>query len=175
MDKNYLSESEARDLCKVLSFDESLILQMIKVLPASTIRERVGVRMMKFVPSKMEARAVHGSEAYQLADELIIKKDDIIKSILLIEKPKPRPVQYVSELLDYLNLRESSSHASSESLNSRIRELIDSIKTYIFGATPMCKAMNDALSVFKGAEAKSKVLFILSDGISTDGDSRPIA
>ena len=39
----------------------------------------------------------------------------------------------------------------------------------------MCKAMSDALNVFRRAQAKKNVLFILSDGKSGDGNPRDVA
>ena len=171
--KKYLSESQARDLYKILCFDKSLMSEMSDILPQPDSRD---LKKLKMLPSKWEQKAVHRSEPYKFAEKLLQIRDNIIKrSLHCIEKPEPRPVQYVSELLEYLDLSQFSSRAHSESLHSRIRELIDSIKPYIFGGTPMCKAMYHALTVFKGAEAKSKVLFILSDGMSADGDPRPIA
>lgn len=66
--------------------------------------------------------------------------------------------------------------SSSDSLHSRIQELVDSIEPYIYGRTPMCEALNNALSIFKDTgDDTAKVLFILSDGASTDGDPLPIA
>ena len=93
-----------------------------------------------------------------------------------IQQPRPRPVQGVSEMLDDLlqNKVPSASASRSPSLHDRIHELIEPIKPYIFGGTPMCKALNDAEAVFSKTNATS-VLFILSDGESGDGDPRPIA
>ena len=104
------------------------------------------------------------------------------------ELPKPRPVQYVSELLDELLQTKPAHYGASprtagsdvdESVYDAVQELIDTIKPYIYGYTPMCKAMNQALSIFRetaGADKdKPKVLFILSDGKSTDGNPCPIA
>ena len=39
----------------------------------------------------------------------------------------------------------------------------------------MCKALSQAEIIFRTTEAKPKVLFIVSDGDSTDGDPRPLA
>ena len=184
--KDHLSDSQAQDLYRVLCFDPSLIPSLIELLPGPTgAPAAVALNVMNFVSfgvvgNYVEGRAVHNSEAYQFAEKLIRDKDNIINRALeRMQKPKPRSVRYVSELLDDLNLSKGSSAAtsesSSESLHDRIQELIDPIKPYIFGGTPMHKAMNDALAIFKEAEVKSKVLFILSDGASGDGDPRPIA
>ena len=79
-------------------------------------------------------------------------------------------------MLDDL-LQRSSSTSSSSSSKDRIREIIESIKPIILGRTPMCKALSEAEHVFKeAAGTDEKVLFILSDGKSTDDeDPLPIA
>ena len=61
-------------------------------------------------------------------------------------------------------------------LHDDIQKLVDEIAPYIYGETPMCMAMEEALRIFKQVDAgTTKVLFILSDGQSTDGDPLPIA
>ena len=66
---------------------------------------------------------------------------------------------------------------SSEMLHDKMQKFIEVIKPFIFGSTPMCKALNDAMVIFeeKNLEKCKRVLFILSDGVSSDGDPRPIA
>ena len=78
-------------------------------------------------------------------------------------------------MLDDL-LQRSSSTSSSSSSKDRIREIIEPIKPYIYGCTPMRAALSEAEHVFKeAAGTDKKVLFILSDGKSTDGDPLEIA
>lgn len=84
--------------------------------------------------------------------------------------PKPRPVENVSEMMDDL-LSSSGSASSQSSLHDRIHNLIKKIEPYIYGYTPMCKALNNAQTIFNETNSTdSKVLFILSDGAATDGD-----
>ena len=90
-----------------------------------------------------------------------------------MEHPKARPVQEVATLLDDL-LQVELPSAPSSSLHDRIRELLKPIKPYILGLTPMCKALKDATDVFKET-TRTRILFILSDGDSTDGDPQEIA
>ena len=103
-----------------------------------------------------------------------------IATLQRMEHPKPRPVQHVCELLDQLLLKNTATSAASasaepSSLHDRIQKVIEPMKPYIFGGTPMCKALNDAEIVFNDAKPGPKVLFILSDGQSSDGDPTPIA
>ena len=63
----------------------------------------------------------------------------------------------------------------SQSLQDRIQELLEAIEPYVFVQTPMCKALEDAETVFERTNATQKVLFVLSDGVSTDNNPCPIA
>ena len=123
---------------------------------------------------------VNRSEAYQYAHKLI-KVDD---TLLSIRYPEPRPVQAVSEMLnDALQIKVSPSSSvsakfsspASSSLHDRIQDLLEPIKPYIYGGTPMRKALTHAKEVFEKENAKHAVLFLLSDGMSGDGDPRRIA
>ena len=118
-------------------------------------------------PTSREDDMVQTSEAYKYAQKIV---DDCTRDLYHI---KPRKVKAVSNMLDDLLQRSSSTPASNE----RIKELIESIKPFILGRTPMCEALKNAEVMFRraGTHANKKVLFVLSDGISTDGDPLPIA
>ena len=121
-----------------------------------------------------EDMLVHDSEAYKYAHEII---DDTLKCM---QHPNPRSLQEVSELLDRLGLSDyepcsESSTVQSQSFHDRVQEVVEQIKPYIFGRTPMCRALKDAKAAFDKIIGDLKVLFILSDGQSTDGDPRSIA
>eukprot|EP00118_Oscarella_pearsei_P020433 m.221242 g.221242 ORF g.221242 m.221242 type:complete len:555 (+) comp39956_c1_seq18:140-1804(+) len=111
------------------------------------------------------------SNAYKRACEIISQR---IKSCIM-EHLKPRSVQQVSKILDVLLHSTEAPSAESSSLHHKIRELLDPMKPFIFGGTPMCKALNEARDILMKTNASRKVLFILSDGDSSDGDPRPIA
>ena len=116
--------------------------------------------------SNAEKTLVHQSKAYVFALELIDK------TLHSIQHPKPRNIQYVSQMLQRLL---SSRYSSSASYHSRIQEIIDPIKPYIYGSTPMRKAFTDAEAIFSRSSTQRKALFLLSDGWSNDGDPSPIA
>lgn len=49
--------------------------------------------------------------------------------------------------------------------------LFDAIRQYMYGLTPMCYALQKARDAFRSKpEAERRVLVLMSDGISTDGD-----
>ena len=191
--RNHLSQLEARILYTALCSDPSLIQKLVELIPTSQASSSASPSAMsskllrKFQPSShtvvstmplsMQKVAVHRSKAYKLAHEIIddppapLPLQDMLQNML---HPKPRPVQHVTEMLDDL-LQSEVSSSSSSSLHDRIHELLEPIKPYIFGGTPMCRALKDAVAVFRETNVTQKVLFILSDGQSTDGDPRPIA
>ena len=181
----YLSQLEARLLVKSLRLDSSLIPKLIQLLPSSLMTRyyRTILHFLESFSKRSIAAKVHESEAYKFVLEIIgmhLPEPRPVQYVdELLDLPKPRPVQYVAELLDnLLQSRVSSTSAQSStspSLHDKIGELVEPLKSYIFGNTPMCKALNDACAVFSENNAYSNVLFILSDGQSTDGDPLPIA
>ena len=61
--------------------------------------------------------------------------------------------------------------------DERVDELMDKIRPFIYGRTPLMATLNHAQRLFAVQRFKEydKLLFILSDGIPTDGQSPPIA
>ena len=113
--------------------------------------------------------AVDNHEALKLARSTVedkIRKEIKLETILKkLQRLKPHSAQHVSNLLDTV-LKENK-----EASSSRVHEIIDSIKPYIYGRTPMVKALMEAKKIFDSStEINPKVLFILSDGDATDGD-----
>ena len=53
-------------------------------------------------------------------------------------------------------------------------EIINSVEKYIYGCTPMCKSLDLSTKVFENKNEIEKILFILSDGQSTDGNPVPL-
>ncbi|KAF5656985.1 hypothetical protein FCIRC_13419 [Fusarium circinatum] len=74
-----------------------------------------------------------------------------------------------SEALDqWLDHEVRDSRNVSEDDNN---SLFDAIGQYMYGLTPMCYALQKAMDAFRGRlGAKRRVLVLISDGISTDGD-----
>ena len=168
--RQHLTELEAILLNQQLRRERSLIPKLIEKLPSNQTSKFT--RYASIVPgyTKAESGVVHRSEAYVYAQDIVAKS---------FARPNPKSVQYVSKLMDDLLKSEKIDAAQSSRLCStqdKIQELVDIIEPYIYGGTPMCEAMADALSIFRQADTDaSKVLFILSDGISTDGDPLPFA
>jgi len=70
-------------------------------------------------------------------------------------------------------------HASAgdqELTNERVDELLETIEPCIYGDTPLMKAMHHSVDLFSYKEFSNhqKLLFILSDGMPTDGNDPPL-
>ena len=193
--KEELSWEQAQNLYQLLLIDKSLVKKLLDKLPDSSSAMVVSagtdvVRGADWLLNKfsfglfethmgdnIQRSTVQSSEAYRYAEELIRDKDKIIYDILAtMQHSQPKSVQYVLQLFHDLKLDKDDSYAtSSNDIHSQIDEILNPIKPYIYGSTPMQKAMTDALDQFRNSRAASKVLFILTDGESTDGDPRMVS
>ncbi|POR37004.1 Uncharacterized protein TPAR_02794 [Tolypocladium paradoxum] len=87
----------------------------------------------------------------------------------------PRPVADVVNLLERL---QGHTEAGSRTQEREPGEgtLLDTLRTYMYGYTPMRDALSRSLAAFRehpGVE--QRVLVLVSDGVSTDGDPLPLA
>lgn len=167
--KKYLDESEANILYHVLKDNDQLAQEVISLIPYRVTKWAVSAFGLR-----NEEQRVHNSDAYKRAKEIISNK--ISEAIQPDKHLTPRPVKEVSELFDRLLKRSYNSASSAASLHDEIQKLIEAIKPYIYGGTPMCSSLRDAENTFQQVTTTGpKVLFILSDGEAADGDPRIIA
>ncbi|XP_076128276.1 uncharacterized protein LOC143109427 [Alosa pseudoharengus] len=63
-----------------------------------------------------------------------------------------------------------------ELTDERVDELMEAVKLFIYGGTPLMKALNHARKLFALPQYREhhKLLFVLSDGQPTDGDDPPL-
>ena len=175
--RGHLTKFEAAVLNHQLRLNRNLIPGLIARLPSpetsamaeifpDIASDRIYLYPLRWLYEWTESKVVNRSEAYSYAQDIVAKG---------FTRPSPRSVQYVSKLMDDL-LKKRKPVRPDDSTQDQIQQLIDAIEPYIYGGTPMCEAMQNALSIFKQADQDvSKVLFILSDGESTDGNPLPIA
>ena len=174
-----LSEPEAGVLYTILSRDKELMEQFVEKLPGSGTSAFLDATSTLFGSwGDVSQSTVQESELYKLVHKAINRFAIVIAYLKQpqVQKPLSQPVKEVSDLLDELldTTRDSSSQYTTES-STTIRRLFDHIKPFIFGGTPMKKALDHAKEIFDQAKVDQKVLFILSDGSSGDGDPMPIA
>ena len=160
--RQHMTDIEASTLLWALRNDESLLKTLEGELPGRTL-----TRLFHKISShSSEEFVMNMTLSYKHVQDIISKK--FCKN--LAEPIEPISVQYVSRLMTELT------SSAKPSVYDYIQELVDFMEPYIYGDTPMCDAMKEALRIFKQVGADTtKVLFILSDGKSTDGDPRPMA
>ena len=181
--RNHLSQNEAKILYAVVKHDRSLMLQLKESLPseATTKVADAGAAFGDKIASipffgaavkpvnKFTGKvAVTNSGAYKFAHKIIDR--------FWGQEPKPRPVKEVSETLEELLGDPSGSvEQSSHSLHGEIDQLIGQLRPFLFGGTPMRQAVRVSQDIFEKTSEKQRVLCVISDGISSDGDPREIA
>ena len=188
--KTCLSQVEARLLYAILRENLPLIHELSDLIPSAF--SKVGVDVYRGSASGLEwalnkvtlgmvdtnhfsnraeenvKEQVFESPAYKRAKEII---SDTLKQPLA-----PQPIEMVSNMLDDLISADTDKYHYSEMMSVKIQKLIEVVKPFIFEYTPMCKALKNAMIIFEKKRLKDKsILFILSDGVASDGDPRPIA
>ncbi|KAK3185245.1 hypothetical protein K4F52_005945 [Lecanicillium sp. MT-2017a] len=85
----------------------------------------------------------------------------------------PRPVSEVVNILQRLQDHDDYHSNVQENVNDN---QLDILRQYLYGRTPMCHALRLAQKVFRNkSNAARRVLVLVSDGNSTDGDPTPAA
>ena len=195
--RDHLTNKEAALLYCMLREDESLVPELLGKLPSESVvlaaklkckaKDAAENSMLGRLLRRRSApppqgtswdRTVKESEAFTYTKNIISAQEEpVFFSETLIE---PRSVKYVSRLMGELLKPKPSARKHGADVcgkwHNDIQELVNEIAPFIYGSTPMCMAMYEALRIFKQTCVDTmKVLFILSDGQSTDGDPLPIA
>ena len=183
--KENLSSVDARLLYAIMKPNSSMIRELSRLIPSRIAQAGLdayegGAKVIDFfakigtfgaVEPDLAAKAhknrketVTDSEAYKLAQKYIAEN---------LKRPlEPKQIQYVSEMLDDVF---SVGHGYDDSVHARIQKFIEIIKPYIFGYTPMCKALKEAFAVFKEKKDAKNCLLFRMDHQQTDGDPLPTA
>ncbi len=199
-----LSEEMAKDLFELICIKPSIKDELLEKLPSNRIAKAAkatydtkkyaaatiacvynylsnsNVDVLSYY-EEIEQNKVRNSAAFHCAQDLVSRKSEIIEKVVSeIQTPKPLHAQSAVELFQELKLAEDdSSSGFSGSVRKNIDETLKCIKPYIYGYTPMVKAMRDALSIFrkfkKDNPTKQMTLLILTDGKSTDGNPKVLA
>eukprot|EP01083_Nonionella_stella_P100328 282830_1 len=104
-------------------------------------------------------------------------KDRVLSPIYNLSQPQ-RARQEAVRIIDRVKLLYSNKNDDEEKKEDTfdIDKLIDDIKSYIFGGTPMCQSLHYTRRIFSAQSNQSeKRLLIISDGEATDGDPIPLA
>ncbi|KAF5964991.1 hypothetical protein FBULB1_12498 [Fusarium bulbicola] len=126
-----------------------------------------GLRAGSVFAESVEDSRVDRSEALALARRIQTNW------LLDFENFNPRPISEVVDILQRLQ-NQCLDHEARDSRNvpeDDNNSLFGAIGQYMYGLTPMCYALQKAMHAFRGkAGAKRRVLVLMSDGISTDGN-----
>ncbi|KAH7489409.1 hypothetical protein FOMA001_g3692 [Fusarium oxysporum f. sp. matthiolae] len=115
------------------------------------------------VGNSVEDSRVEKSEALALARRI---QKDWLSDFVNFE---PRPIYEVVDILQRLHDREDRDRRNVPEDNND--NVLDAIRQYMYGLTPMCHALQKALDAFQSKpKAQHRVLVLISDGHSTDGD-----
>jgi hypothetical protein len=191
--KERLTETEARIVYDYLQQHPEQIAEFITAIPSPTIlkavrrssvtidswsnttsQENIYTTLLKTLSginkaSKLIDEKIDTSEALQLARKICI---DWLKGYQAIQT---YPVDKVVDILGRVYQLFKQTVPGCE-VSAEARNVVSTLQRYIYGATPMRAALTRAIAVFKGCLlAKRRMLVLISDGASTDGDPRPVA
>lgn len=137
------------------------------ILPLAPVAAVAGSYAAEIGADVAEDYAVDNSDALKLAREIGEKWLHDFTGFV------PRPVADIVELLE--QLQKYSEPGARDGLRGDT-SLLDELKKYMYGSTPMWEALSQSLEVFlEHSSTEYQVLVLVSDGESTDGDPLPIA
>jgi hypothetical protein len=117
------------------------------------------------VGAAAEDSAVDDSEAMKLAH--LICDEWLFDFVDLVPRRLYEVVRLLEKLLD---------HPTHSNRGTGRNPVLDTVRKYIYGDTPMRTALSRSLAVFRRhPTANQRVLVLVSDGVSTDGDPLPLA
>ena len=111
----------------------------------------------------------------------MVDASDLKAIMLKLPKTKPWPLSKATELFQSLqSLNEGEvENVSAQSTGGgsfwNASAIVDLIEPCIYAGTPLCAALEEMANVFQNADSDNKILFILSDGASADGNPRNLA
>eukprot|EP01083_Nonionella_stella_P145879 458096_1 len=110
-------------------------------------------------------------EADRSAQKALEKARERILTPLYEIVREPRSRKTAKEIIDRLG-DAYPLQSSDDTANVGVDEILDDIRSRIFGGTPMCQSLRYSQQIFElnSQNNKQKRLLIISDGMATDGD-----
>ncbi|CAF0972664.1 unnamed protein product [Adineta steineri] len=182
--RKYVSERQAQFLFKFYSQNENrdLLADVVQKLPSVCTENSVKSKAINggiFVLNFFNAPLVDWMEDRQtkekIEDAMKYAKDVIrqrsLPKLKTMEQPRSKTFQSTMNLLKQVTgTWTNPSKTQSTFTSAQLSALVDSIEPFIYGETPMCKAIQSAVNTYYSSSHEQKVLFLLSDGESTDGN-----
>ena len=142
------------------------------VVEASNLAAEVALSTMGWVP--LVGRYMQGWASESSVREAIDKGKLLLTEIrrdmmVAVNKAAIMSVQSASDILH-------TSIGEKEITEKRVDELLEAVEPFIYGRTPLIKAMRHSVDLFSHSEYANhkKLLFVLSDGQPTDGTYPPV-
>lgn len=179
----YVNEAQAQYLFKFYSQNIPELRQVVADLPLACKTKNVlidGALLGKSFGSffglcddatttKRKATQEQVNRAMKRAKDMIRQRN--IERLRTMKTPQVKTFQSTVNLLNRVTGTTSRSSTTRRSLTrSQLSALTNAIEPFIYGNTPMCEAIRSAVHVFRTNSYGKKVLFLLSDGESTDGN-----
>ncbi|KKP02124.1 hypothetical protein THAR02_05755 [Trichoderma harzianum] len=118
----------------------------------------------------IEDRAVEESEALSLARRICARWLNNFTNF------RARPVDDVIRILEQLLQRSDASTETNRDAGNGASSELETLKRYMYGRTPMKQALRSSLDVFRSyPNVEQRLLLLVSDGLSTDGDPLEIS
>lgn len=170
-----LTEHEARIIYSYLQRHRSAIDEFTAAIPSSgaasfgmDIVQGVAdsTRFIGFnAPSAMLDNHVENSDAMNIAHRICKEWLNDYGAF------KPRRIESVIRLLETMD-----AHMDGTQNRSQRASLLDDLRGYMYGNTPMRNSIDKTRQVFRShAASDQRILVLISDGCSTDGDPGPLA
>ena len=179
----YVTEVEAQYLFKFYSQNTTELRWVVDELPLACKIQNVlidGALKVKSLGSFLgfcdDAAATEKRATQEQVKSAMTRAKDIIRQrnlerLITMQKPKVRTFQSTVNLLNRVTATSSDSSTTRRPLKSdQLTTLANAIEPFIYGNTPMCEAIGSALQLFLASSRQQKVIFLLSDGESTDGN-----
>jgi len=104
--------------------------------------------------------------------DIINRGIDLVRNYILAEVENQKAVYSAKDASEILH----GCVGEQELTDDRTNELFEKVKPYIYGGTPLMMSLNQAVSLFRdNRSSQYKLLFVLSDGIPTDGHDPPLS
>ena len=173
-----ISLNEAKAILQWLHEDENLAIKVAtKILPSpcrdrmvSTMRQSA-VYAGKFLTFGLAKNFIDDNTTASIEDILKVKADIMKERIVKVEAFSVKSLRDAAIVLKGAVGIQPNQHLSQE----RLEEIMEGIDSFVYGLTPLIRALNQAKRIFSTHRYKElqKVLFVLSDGDPTDGSNAP--
>ena len=165
--KSVISELPSECKNAAVQFSSENVLFFRSLVTDNKLASMLNIRTSEEVEADATREAAN--RAIKTAKHVMIKRFTSAESKI---KTLKSAVDLLRELIGTESFQSTSTQQSSKSLSKKekLSQIVNSIEPFIYGNTPMCKALRSSASIFRSSAHNPKVLFVFTDGVATDGD-----